>query len=157
MFVSQISDILTSISRINEPIPDMFGLFLNAFFIRIPNVVTKFQNFDIFYKICYILVLSSAHARRIVSVKGGGGIGRTCWSLCIDILRGYFWHFSMPSLREILYMNWTDKFNGCICEQRLVYIFQPVLYRYFNIIQLISVHLIADCWFWFWFWFWFLK
>ena len=34
----------------------------------IPNIVTKFQNVDIFYKICYILVLSFAHARRIVSV-----------------------------------------------------------------------------------------
>ena len=30
----------------------------------------KFQNVDIFYKMCFILVLSSAHARRIVSVKG---------------------------------------------------------------------------------------
>ena len=27
MFVSQISEMLTSISRINEPIPGMFGLF----------------------------------------------------------------------------------------------------------------------------------
>ena len=42
---------------------------MNAFFIRIPNIVTKFQNVDILYKICYILVLSSAHARRIVSVN----------------------------------------------------------------------------------------
>ena len=31
-------------------------------------MVTKFQNVDIFHKIWYILVLSSAHARRIVSV-----------------------------------------------------------------------------------------
>ena len=37
-------------------------------FIRIPIIVTKFQNVDIFYKICYIFVLSSAHARRIVSI-----------------------------------------------------------------------------------------
>ena len=43
---------------------------LNAFFTRIPNIVTKFYNFDIFYQICYILGLLSAHARRIVSVKG---------------------------------------------------------------------------------------
>ena len=42
---------------------------LNAFFIRIPNIVTKFQNVDIFNNMCYILVLSSAHARRIVRVK----------------------------------------------------------------------------------------
>ena len=39
------------------------------FHLGIPNIVTKLQNVDIFYKICYILVLSSAHARRIVSVK----------------------------------------------------------------------------------------
>ena len=35
----------------------------------IPNIVTKIQSIDIFYKICYMLVLSSAHARRIVSVN----------------------------------------------------------------------------------------
>ena len=35
----------------------------------IPNIVTKFQTVDIFYQMCYILVLSSAHSRRIVSVK----------------------------------------------------------------------------------------
>ena len=35
----------------------------------IPNIVTKFQNVDIFYQICYILVLSFAHARRIVNIK----------------------------------------------------------------------------------------
>ena len=47
----------------------MFGLFWMHFFIGIPNIITKFQNVDMFYKICYILVLSSAHGRRIVSVK----------------------------------------------------------------------------------------
>ena len=30
--------------------------------------ITKFPHVDIFYKMCYILVLSSAHARRVVSV-----------------------------------------------------------------------------------------
>ena len=68
MFVSQITEMLTSISQINEPIPGMFGLFLNAFFKRIPNIVTKFQIVDIFYQICFIFVLSSAHARRIGSM-----------------------------------------------------------------------------------------
>ena len=66
MFVSQISEILTSISQINEPIPGMFWLFWMHFFIRITKIATKFQNVDIFG---YILVLSSAHTRRIVSVN----------------------------------------------------------------------------------------
>ena len=35
----------------------------------IPNIVMKFHNFDFFYKICYILDLSSALACRVESIK----------------------------------------------------------------------------------------
>ena len=42
--------------------------YLNEFFIVVPNMVMKFHNFDIFYKLCLLFDLSSAHARRIVSV-----------------------------------------------------------------------------------------
>ena len=37
--------------------------------MMIPNIVTKFKNFDIFWIFCEILDLSSAHTRHVVSVK----------------------------------------------------------------------------------------
>ena len=42
--LSQISEILTCISRINEPIPGMFVLYLNAFLMVIPDIVIKVLN-----------------------------------------------------------------------------------------------------------------
>ena len=48
----------------------MFWTLLNAFFIRILNVATIPECWH-FYQICYILVLSSAHACRIVNENQG--------------------------------------------------------------------------------------
>ena len=99
MFVSQISEMLTSISQINDPIlARHVWTLLNAFFIRIPNIVTKFQNFDIFYQICYNLDLASAHAFRAESVKreqrlrakryilwGYRGVSQSIWlAICLN-------------------------------------------------------------------------
>ena len=44
------------------------GTYFNAFFMVIPNMVMKFQNVDIFYQICYIFNLSSAHACRVENI-----------------------------------------------------------------------------------------
>ena len=62
--LSQISEFVTSISRISEPIPGM----LNPFFIVVTNMVMKFQNVDIFNKFCSIFDLSSALACRVESI-----------------------------------------------------------------------------------------
>ena len=35
----------------------------------VPNMVMKFQNVNIFYKMCFIFDLSSAHACRVESIK----------------------------------------------------------------------------------------
>ena len=62
--------ILTSISQIKWTNTRHVWTLLNAFFIRILNhSITKFQNVDIFYKFVTFLSLSSAHARRIVSIN----------------------------------------------------------------------------------------
>ena len=47
----------------------MFVLLLNAFLMVIPNMVMKFHNFDIFYKICYIFDLPSALACHVESIQ----------------------------------------------------------------------------------------
>ena len=44
----------------------MFGLFLNAFFIRIPDIVTKFPNLDIFkHFLTFLIVVCSRLPRGI--------------------------------------------------------------------------------------------
>ena len=49
--LSHISEMLRAISRINESIPGMFVLIFNVFVMVVPNMVMKFQNVDIVYKI----------------------------------------------------------------------------------------------------------
>ena len=46
------------------------GTYLNAFLMVIPNMVMKFNNFDLFYQICTHFDLSSALACRVLSFTG---------------------------------------------------------------------------------------
>ena len=60
----------------------------------IPNIVTKFQKFDIFYQIWYIFDLSSVLSGRAVSPKlvqieiGGRQFSYLCGSSYIPMLHG---------------------------------------------------------------------
>ena len=66
---SKFLQIATAISRITEPIPGIFVTYLNAFFMVIPNILMKFNNFEVVWQFCDIFDLSSAHACRVVSVN----------------------------------------------------------------------------------------
>ena len=61
---THISEILTTISQINEPITGMFVLILMHFLWWFQIMVMKFHNFDIFYQVYYIFNLSSELACR---------------------------------------------------------------------------------------------
>ena len=67
--LSHISEMLTSILRLKEPIPGMFILInVNEYLIMVvPNMVLKFTNVHIFEN-CVKCTLSSAHSWRMVSV-----------------------------------------------------------------------------------------
>ena len=64
--LSQISEVLTFILRINEPISGIWT-FWNAFLMVITNMDMKIQNVDGFFKCCEVLDLSFAHARCMVT------------------------------------------------------------------------------------------
>ena len=67
MLVSQISGFF---KRLFHELMSQYQTCLDSFECeRIPNIVTNFQNFDIYNNICYILIVSSAPSRRIVNVK----------------------------------------------------------------------------------------
>ena len=64
VLLSQISQMLTSISRINEPIPGMFESISHGY-SKYDQEIKKFQKL---WKFCDIFDLSSAHACRVEKV-----------------------------------------------------------------------------------------